>query len=430
MSLNGRIDGWVDAPHGTYLVSGQAQACVFGPCLTGSAEVSSVGVAGCIQVGGSYTDYGILVIPRDGSAPHLGVQYQPITAGFGYRWGASSPDVLGNSCDFSSYQPTLAATARASAAGGPLGLRIAPGTSAVTLRIHGSDGPPKILLRGPRGKTIASPSNARGVLKKGRYAIAENQANGTTNVLLIHPAGGRWTVSRMGSSGSAPTRIDRANLQPRPTIAGHVFGKRGTRTLRVAYTAPAGASLRLVELGKRPLHTLVARVRGHRCPKLPRVVPGGGQRILCATMRFRPSRGPGGLRKVQAVITRRGLPLLVRNVASFRAPRETLPTPIRALRLRRGHRDWLLVVFSPSRGASRYPISAKLSDGHMRSFDISGRCQALRIRHISTKLGAVIRIGGMRYDYAVGRVRSIAIKARARSAGLPRKRLPAGRVCG
>ena len=429
VKINGRIYGWVDAPHERYLVAGEAQACVFGPCLTGSAEISNVGAAGCIQVGSTYTDYGVLVIPLDGSAPHLGQRQYPIVAGFGYRWGGS-PDVLGNSCNFSSYEPTLAGSASAAAAeaGGPLPVRVAPGTRALALRIHGSDGPPKVVLHGPRGRTITSPAHARGVLKKGSYAIAENKANGTTNVLVLHPAAGRWTVVRAGSTGSIPVRMERARFEAQPTIAARVFGKRGTRKLRVAYTVPAGASLRLVEHGKRALHTLAARVRGHRCPKLPRIAPGSGHRILCATIRFRPSRGPGGLRKVQAVITRGGLPLLTKDVASFRAPRPTLPSRIRLLRVRRSQ-GGLLATFSPSDGASRYSASVQLSDGRRQAFDLGPRCRTLRIATVPAALSAVVRIAGVRYDFAVGRLRRVTIKARAASAGTKSKKLRLGKVC-
>lgn len=64
---------------------------------------------------------------------------------------------------------------------------------------------------------------------------------------------------------------------------------------------------------------------------------------------------------VQAVVTRRGIPLALENIASFRAPRQTLPTRVGALRVRRGPGS-LVVAFTPSRGASRYSVAAKLSD--------------------------------------------------------------------
>src|SRR4029077_11067543 len=162
----------------------------------------------------------------------LDTRTHSLTAGFGYIWGASSVDLLGGSCDFSAYQPTRPAGARAAAAGSRLGLRVARGTDAGGLRIHGTHGAPKVVVRGPRGATIVSPSGARGKLRKGHYLIVENKSDGTTDVMLVHPAAGTWTVSGAPGAASSPTKIDRADVEVPPTFGAHVLGKGASRTVQ------------------------------------------------------------------------------------------------------------------------------------------------------------------------------------------------------
>jgi hypothetical protein len=131
---------------------------------------------------------------------------------------------------------------------------------------------------------------------------------------------------------------------------------------------------------------------------------------------------------VQAVVTRRGLPLLTKDVASFRAPRQQLPSRIRLLRVRRSG-GGLLATFSPSDGASRYAASAQLSDGRRQAFDLRGKCRTLRIAKVPASVSAVVRIAGVRYDFAVGRMRRVTIKSRAASVGTKSKKLRVGKVC-
>jgi hypothetical protein len=187
-SLNGEVSGWIDAPHNQFVVSGSVQGCRAGTtCATASGELSSTGVAGCITVGNTAPTYD-LIIPLDGGPVHLDTTTYPLTAGFGYVWGASTVNLLGNSCDFSPYEPVRAAAARAA------------GASARRLRIA-------------RGTTITSPSDAHGKFSKGHYLLVENKTNGTTDVMVVRPAAGTWTVSQAPGSESSPTTIDRGTLR-------------------------------------------------------------------------------------------------------------------------------------------------------------------------------------------------------------------------
>lgn len=426
-SLSAEVSGWVDPPRSQWVVSGSGRGCLGDACATASGTLSSVGVAGCISVGTSLPTYD-LIIPLDGRAPYLDTRTHVLTAGFGYVWGASSADFLGGSCNFAPYQPTRVFTAQAAAGVRALGFRVTPGTKAVSLRIHGSDGPPKVVLRGPGGVTITSPVSQDAMLRKGRYLLAENKTNGTTNVMLVRPAVGTWTVSQVTGSKSSPTRIDRASVQAPPTVAARVIAKGASRTVKVAYSVPTGSTVQLVERAKGLNRILTRGLVGRRCPGLPSVRPGTDQKILCATLTFRPAPGRGGTRHVQAVVLRDGIPLLQTSVASFRAPKPTLPSRVSLIRAQRS-KGGILVLFSPSSGASRYAASAQLSDGRKLAFDLGGRCRALRIPRVPSGVSAAIKVAGVRYDLAVGRTRGVALKAKVRLAGSKSKKLRLGKVC-
>jgi hypothetical protein len=296
------------------------------------------------------------------------------------------------------------------------------------VRIHGTDGPPKVILHGPHGATITSPSQAHATMSKGHYLLVENKTDGTTDVMLVRPAAGTWTVSQVPGTSSSPTKIDRATLQVPPTFAARVLGTGSARSVRVAYAVPVGTSVRLVERAKGLNHTITTSLRGRRCPGLPQMRPGTDERILCANVRFRPSPGPGGTRQVQAVVMRSGIPLLLKNIASFRAPRPALPSRIAALHAQRG-KGLLVIQFSGSLGASRYSASATLSDGRELAFDLAGGCRALRIANVPAAVAATVKIAGVRYDLAAGAARTISIKANAVSAGRGSKKLRSGKVC-
>jgi hypothetical protein len=210
--------------------------------------------------------------------------------------------------------------------------------------------------------------------------------------------------------------------------AARVLGTGAARTVRVAYAVPVGTSVRLVERAKGMNHTIAPSLRGRRCSGLPVTRPGTNEKILCANIRFRPSPGPGGTRQVQAIVTRGGLPLLVKNIASFRAPRPALPSPVAALHAQRG-KGLLVIQFSGSIGASRYSVSATLSDGRELAFDLAGGCRALRIANVPAAVAATVKIAGVRYDLETGRARAISIKANAGSAGHSSKKLRSGKVC-
>ena len=366
-SLNAQVSGWIDAPNNQFAVSGSGQGCLGGVCAKASGVISSTGIAGCVTVGTTSPTYD-LIIPLDGRAPYLDTRTYELSAGFGYVWGASSADFLGGSCNFSAYQPTRPAGTRAAAAGSRLGLRVAHGTDAVALRVHGTDGPPKVVVRGPRGTTIASPSGASGKLRKGHYLLVENKSDGTTGVLLVHPAAGTWTVSPAPGAASSPTKIDRANVEVPPTFGARVLGK-GAIAHRAGGLRGAGGSVGATARageGRQP-HDRQGPARpplrrsAEAAPGHEREDPLREDPVPSGTRPGDDAQGGGGC---DAAVASRSLQ---KNIASFRVPRPTLPSrvpcPAREARERIA-RDRVLAV---DRGVTLFRVRQALRRARARA---------------------------------------------------------------
>jgi hypothetical protein len=427
-SLNGAVDGWIDAPEKEFVVSGDVKGCLGSACAEAEGEFSSTGVAGCITIGTTTPTYD-LIIPLDGGGPpYFDTSVYPITAGFGYVWGASSADLLGGSCDFSAYEPADAFSARAANGTTRLSTKVASGTEAVALRIHGTHGPPQIVVHGPHGVTISSP--AKGITKqsKGRYLLIENKTNATADLMLMRPSAGTWTISQAPHSTSSLTTMDRASLEVPPTFGAHVSAKGARRVLKVAYAVPVGARVKLVEHAKGVEHTIAKNLQGQRCPGLPALRPHTDERILCANITFTPSLGQTRKRQVVAVVSEGPIPLMQKAIASFTAPPLRLPSRVAAMRVQRGKGD-LVISFASSSTASHYAVSAKLSDGRELSYYLGAGCHALKITKVPTGVGAAVKIAGVRFDLKLGRANTIAIGTKAKTAGKKSKKLKKGKVC-
>ncbi|MDQ8044114.1 MAG: PKD domain-containing protein [Solirubrobacteraceae bacterium] len=429
-SITGNVDGWIEPRNSTFNVSGTVQGCIDGlPCATASGLVSSTGIAGCLDLG-TYT----VDLPDSASEGPFGFGSVTITVhphtfslkgGVGYRWGGSV-DLLGNSCDFSPYSATRSAIAARAAraaqtsAATSLTERIASGTQAVALRVHGTNGPPKIVLSGPGGTTITSPATGSAAQEKGKYVLAENRSDGTTSVLLIDPAAGNWTVTAAPGATSTPTTMDRSNLDAPAVLFGQQRKAGRGREIAVQYALPAGASLSLAERGKGIGHTIKSSVHGKRCRGVA-ALPDG-RRMLCAQVKFTPGRGPGGSRQIQALVSRDGMPLVTKTIATFRVPRERLPSRPGKLRARRvGTR--VIVAFPKISGASRLTASAVVSDGRELSFDLAPSCRALSIPSVGRNASVSFKIAGVRYDLQTGKYAGVKLKSTAKSAG-PKGPLP------
>jgi hypothetical protein len=102
------------------------------------------------------------------------------------------------------------------------------------------------------------------------------------------------------------------------------------------------------ERGKGAQRTIAKRVRGRACPGDSS--GPGGQKVLCARIRFKPQFGPGGERKILAVVEQGGIPADVQPVASYKAPKPKLPKRPGRLRLFRQN-SAVVAAFKPPSGS-------------------------------------------------------------------------------
>ena len=429
-SLEGEIKGWVDTAREMFDVEGSVKACISGDdiCAQGSGLVSNIGVAGCVTIVSHVIDYGTIIITLNPVGAHFQDQPTVITAGFGYRWGDSAPDIFGGSCNFTPYRPVR----QFRSLGGPLTQTVKPGTVATAWKIHGTnDAPPKIIVKGPGGTTIQSPTDATSAQSKGKWMLAENTPEGTTNLLLIGPKPGTYTIEGVMGAMSTPDHLDVSESEAPPTVAAKVSGRGHRRTLDVAYAVPKGTVVRLAEVAPGVSRVIAPSLSGSRCPHTPKTRPGTDQAVLCAHLKFTPARGPGGPRKIQAVVTRGGIPLSQKTVATYIAPRELLPATASALKLER-KKSTLLLSFPRLRGAVRYIATAKLSDGRSLGFDLGAKCRQLQIPAVPRNVAAKLTLAGMRYDLETGKESAIKIKRnqKAKAKGrLPRTKGKRAAIC-
>ena len=236
-SVSAGVDGWIETQEPVrFNVDGYGSVCVVVvACIRGEITVSTVGIAGCLTL----LEGDIWELHEDADfvwyAPwrvHWELRHWRLRAGLGYRWGGSI-DVMGDSCDVGPYR----AVRSAAAAGAQPRRRdiTLPDEAMVALRVEGRTAPPKLVIRGPGGRRIVSPSEA-GRIEKGRYAIAEEPAERVTHVVIARPRGGRWTIeTQPGSSAIADVR--QAGVDEPPTVQAAVGGRGRSRVLGYSYHA-------------------------------------------------------------------------------------------------------------------------------------------------------------------------------------------------
>jgi hypothetical protein len=427
-SLDGRIVGWVDPPSGRFNVSGFVRGCLAGElCAEARGLVSSTGAAGCITAG-SMDDTYLVILDH---SPYLKFVTRTTTfsIGFGYTWNTGALDLLGSSCNFSPYTAVKPTAARARRAADGVIQTIKPDTTAISLRYHGTNGPPKLALTGPDGSTITSPTSGHTAQVEGKYTLVEDSKNGTTNLVLINPAAGDWTAKAVPGAASSPTTVEQSVLEAPPTLGARVRTSGRQRVVELTYAVPAGSSVQLVELGKGITRVVASSVKGGSCAYGPRRRPGTEQLVRCAQVRFTPSPGPGGKRVIGAVVSRDGVPIARQDVGTFTAPKLVLPSRPGTLRVRRA-KGGLSLTFPRVAGASTVNVSAVLSDGRSLAFEVKAKCAGIRIPAVPKGVSAKLTVIGVRYDLAVGKRRTLTIRAKKQAAG-PKAtgRAPRGAIC-
>jgi hypothetical protein len=353
--LDANIVGWYESS--TFELIGSATLLLPGLDLGGEGLVSSEGLAAC----------------RRGFGPDFG---------FGYRWRTRQLQVMAPSCGLDPWRvarPSGAAAAAARAAGvrglaaqaGGARFRVSRRTRTAAFSAVGRTAAPKLVLTGPRGLRVDTPAGPADVVNTRKAYLFQDQANRTTYVAINRPARGLY---RLGvAPGSSPVaRFRSSESRPRPRVRARVRrAAGGRRGLRWSTRGLAGGRVTFIEEG-RGLRRVITRTRRAR-----------GQ------VRFRPSLGPGGRRRVRALVEQHGLPQVSRTVARYRT-RRVRPSPPRRVRIRR-NRVSATVSWRGPRG-SAYRVLARTTDG--RRIRLAG--DPARRKRRSVRITALPRRTGVR----------------------------------
>jgi hypothetical protein len=420
VSVNGHLEGWLETPTKKFNIEGYGRACLTAICAKADAIASSTGIGGCATIATIVYYYPVRASNWKWYAPWRINWIRGeinVRSGFGYRWKSGSVNMLGSSCDFGPYRATRTAGL---AAAGDKTLNIAKGTPAIALQLQGAgDVPPTATLKGPDGTEYALPAGEQGKQFANGSMIIKNPTTGSTEVMLVQPAGGKWTISTPDGTPKV-TAVLTSAYEPPATVTGsvHAVGG-GVQRLTSAYTLPEGATLSFVEKGSGVQKTLKAGVDGKTCPGAKE--SPDGRKVLCHSLDFRPSAGPGGKREIVAVVERDGLPLSQKAVASFTAAAPKAPATPKRLRMARFAR-WVVAAWDKN-GAEQYSVSVVTASGQKYGRMIPGTCGSIAVP--VTDEAVRISVAGVSYDLTVGKRNRGALKTAEKRSGakptLPRK---------
>ena len=197
--------------------------------------------------------------------------------------------------------------------------------------------------------------------------------NNTTYVVVKRPAAGPWTLT---DDDTVPIRrIRQAAGLPRPSVSASVTGTGRRRTLHWRVKPIRGQRVRFVESG-RGVRNVIATTRTRR-----------------GKARFRPADGPGGRRRIQALVEQNRLPRTSLVAGSYRAPARPRPARPRRVRIsRRGAR--LVVSWRPQRRGFRHAVYVKLSDRRGLLRIVSARRRSVALRGVA-RYGATATVVGL-----------------------------------
>ncbi len=165
------------------------------------------------------------------------------------------------------------------------------------------------------------------------FAVAQPGDN-VTYVAIARPRPGTWTVTPV--PGSSVTSIRTAGALPKPSVKGKI--RKGRLVYRVAPIP--GQTVRFLEVGKQVSAEL------------------GTTRRTAGSLRVGRASGPGGSRRIVAIVEQNGLARARLTVARYTASSKPLAAP-RVVVKRSGTKA--LVAWTPIPGASGYRVVVTLN---------------------------------------------------------------------
>jgi hypothetical protein len=365
--VNGQIAGWVSG-RDAFNFEGSVEGCLSidfwpDPCAGGRLLASNIGIAACLQL-------------------------YSLGAGIGYYWGGEFDAFTG--CDLG---PWRAIQSSAVAAAELRRFELPAGLPSAAFAIDGLGASPSVTVTGPRGESISvSPEQAFAQQGDVTALMGEND---TTYVLVRHPSPGIWAVSVPDGSPVPVRSVRQSRGLPRPHVRARVTGKGRRRTLHWRLRAIPGQRVRFAELG-RDVASLIATTRARR-----------------GAVRFRPALGPGGRRRIVALVEHAGLPRTNLNAGSYIAPPRPRPGKPRRLRITRRGKS-LRVSWRPRRPGFRHAVYVRVRDGRGLLEVVPPRRRSVVIRGVAPRYGALAKVQGLTAANGKGPAAKARIKAKRR----------------
>ena len=322
-------------------------------CAGGDVVVSSTGFAGCVKT--FVADFGA-----------------------GYKWG-DSLDIMFTGCDVGPYETRGLPRGEAAQAGGARTVRFADGLPSGFVAVQGQGAPPHVSLVGPDGTRIDAP--VTGKAQTDRALAFHVPETNTTYFAVKSPAAGVWSVEPAADSVPITQLRSAAGLEQPKVRARVTRGPGRTRVLTYEVNRVPGQRVTFAEDGAGAAGALgVARA-------------GRGK------LRFTPADGPGGSRKIVALVSSYGSPRTKLDVATYVAPPPARPATVKRLTAaRRGSR--LAISWRPAANARRYEARVTLSDGRRLLFLQRGT--RLSIPAVAARTRATITVRGVKGDTTRG----------------------------
>ena len=348
VGFEGALAGWVDGDRAfNFQGNGSVHA---GPFHNGGdAVVSSSGAAAC----------------RHGFGPDVG---------FGYGWGSGAPHIFASSCNVGDW--VVGGTTRQIGAPTFGSFGIAGGQPAAVFSVVGSLAPPRAILTGPDGATVAAtPDNPFGGIDDGKVLLFQNHEDRTTYIAVEDPAGGLYRLSL--KAGSAPAVVFRsAQSLAAPAVRARVDGRGRRRALRWSFTPVSGRSVVFYEQGRDTRRRLAATTQ-----RRGRIV-------------FTVPDGRAGSREIIAVVRQDGLTQSAGVVARYTAPRPRRPGRPASLRIST-RRGVLSVRWGRATGAASYEVRVVLSDRRRLLFLPGRRTRSITVQAIAAGMRAAATVRGV-----------------------------------
>ena len=267
--------------------------------------------------------------------------------GFGKRAGDPQGAVALVACDLAPYR-----TARPAQVGSPTTFTVPRGRRLLAVQATGAQAPPKVVLTGPGGLSIATPAD--GALAGDRdELVTQNPVAKTTTIMLRGPRPGRYTVTPL-PGGPEPVSVRTTGELPEPAVRATVSRRGSRRILRWRLRPIPGQQVAFFERGAVSA-TRLARTNRRR-----------------GSVTFKPSATAGSaVRTIEAQIEQHGLPRSTVTVARYRV--RTRPGRIRGVR-----RTRTLLRWRAAPAAASYTVVLAAADGSVSTQTV--RRNRIRLR--------------------------------------------------